>query len=329
MVHQTQASAHANPNANLNGGLNGRVSGLGREQLSEIQRARILTAMLTVLAEHGAANVSVANVVANSGVSRRTFYELFEDREDCFLETLDDAIKRVSDTVIPAYEHSGSWRTKIRAALTALLECFEEDPSTARLLIIETLAAGPRALECRQDLLEQIIPHIDQGRLQSKRPGSPPPLTAEATLGGALSILHARLAQHEHTNLIQLVGPLTSMIILPYQGPAAARKELKQPDPTPKRTQAHAPNPLHNLDIRLTYRTICVLTATATHPGSSNRQIGNAAGMHDQGQTSKILARLHHHGLLQNTTNPTKGAPNSWTLTKKGAEIEQAISNAR
>src|SRR3977135_679977 len=95
---------------------------VGREKVSEIQRARVLAAMTEVAAERGAANVSVGHVVARSGVSRRTFYELFDDREDCFLAAFDDTLEHVAASVIAAYEAPGAWRTKIRAALTALLE---------------------------------------------------------------------------------------------------------------------------------------------------------------------------------------------------------------
>ena len=67
-------------------------NGIGAEHVAEIQRARILAAMVDVVAERGAANVTVARVVTRSGVSRRTFYELFEDREDCFLAAFDQAV---------------------------------------------------------------------------------------------------------------------------------------------------------------------------------------------------------------------------------------------
>jgi hypothetical protein len=82
--------------------------------------------------------------------------------------------------------------------------------------------------------------------------------------------------------------------------------------------------------MRLTYRTVRVLTAIAelggrgVHP--SNREIGVASGMNDQGQISKLLSRLHRLGLIDNTVaGPGRGAPNAWALTPKGAEIEQAI----
>jgi AcrR family transcriptional regulator len=107
---------------------------VGREHVSDIQRARMLAAMVEVASERGAVNVTVAHVVARSGVSRRTFYEIFQDREDCFLAAFDDGIVRIANEVIPAYEAAGrtqrahSWREKIRAGLTALLQILDDEP---------------------------------------------------------------------------------------------------------------------------------------------------------------------------------------------------------
>jgi hypothetical protein len=101
-----------------------------------------------------------------------------------------------------------------------------------RLLIVESLAAGPGALKRRQSVLARIIPILELGRTESKAAVlDPPPLTAEGILGGVLSVLHARLTEEDCGSLVYLVGPLMGMIVLPYLGPAAARKELERPAP--------------------------------------------------------------------------------------------------
>ena len=288
----------------------------------------MLAAMVEEVAERGVSNVTVSDVVARSGVSRRTFYEIFEDREDCFLAALDNAIGRLAKTVIPAYEQKGTWQTKIRSALTALLEYLDREPGTGRLVIVETLGAGHNALEHRRRGIAQILTIVDQGRNESKNGASAPPLTAEGVVGGVLSVLHARLTQPDPGNLIELVNPLTSMIVLPYQGAAAARKEIERPTPKPrpKRTPARR-DPLQDLDMRLTYRTVRVLMAVAANPGSSNRTIANGAGIADQGQISKLLNRLHGLGLIDNAGGtPARGEPNAWTLTARGWEVHTAIA---
>ncbi len=321
-------------------GANGVAGGerfVGRGHVAGVQCARILTAMVQEVSERGAANVSVAHVVARSGVSRRTFYEIFEDREDCFLAAFDDALKSVAAVVVPAYEQSGPWRLKVRAALTALLECLECDPATGRVLIVESLAAGPRALERRQSVLAQIIPVIEQGHGKG-RTLDPPTLTAEGILGGVLSVLHARFIEKQgagrvtRPHMTGLAGPLMSMIVLPYLGPIAARREIERPIP---RCSAKPPvvrsDPLQGLPMRLTYRTMRVLTSVAELGGRgaypSNRQVGEHAGIGDQGQASKLLARLHRLGLIEKRGgNPARGEPNAWTLTITGKEVHNTIA---
>jgi DNA-binding MarR family transcriptional regulator len=78
--------------------------------------------------------------------------------------------------------------------------------------------------------------------------------------------------------------------------------------------------------MRLTYRTARVLEVAATHPGASNRLVGERAGIYDQGQVSKLLARLGRLGLLENTgEGQARGSANAWWLTPKGVRVTQSI----
>jgi DNA-binding MarR family transcriptional regulator len=115
--------------------------------------------------------------------------------------------------------------------------------------------------------------------------------------------------------------------VLPYLGPAAARRELARPAPAVATRLVPTPaDPLRDVHMRLTYRTVRVLMAVAAHPGCSNREIGLAADMQDQGQISKLLTRLAKLDLIENgPAGRARGAPNAWGLTEKGQEIEQAI----
>jgi hypothetical protein len=128
---------------------------------------------------------------------------------------------------------------------------------------------------------------------------------------------------------VELVNPLMSMIVLPYLGSAAAGWELDRPVPRAERTSASngASNPLRELDMRLTYRTVRVLLAVAANPGASNRMVADGAGVEDQGQISKLLSRLEKLGLVSNTgLGPGRGAPNAWTLTRQGEEVSSALA---
>jgi AcrR family transcriptional regulator len=300
----------------------------GHSQVAELQRARMLRAVVQEISERGAANVSVAHVVGRSGVSRRTFYEVFHDREDCFLAAFDDAVQSMATVVIPAYEQPGTWRVRIRSALVALLGYLEGHPAAGRLLIVESLAAGPRALERRREVIAQVIPAIERGSLETKTRGEPPMLMAEGIVGGLLSVLHTRLIENDLGGLLDLTGPLMGMIVMPYLGAAAAHEEIGKAAPKHSGKQPIVcKDPLQDLPMRLTYRTMRVLVSVAEHPGSSNRTIGEHAGISDQGQASKLLARLHRLGLIENRGgDPARGEPNAWVLTTTGTQVHDSIA---
>jgi AcrR family transcriptional regulator/DNA-binding MarR family transcriptional regulator len=304
------------------------ADGLPREHVTEIQRGRILAAMADVAAERGAGATSVAHIVARAGVSRRTFYDLFEDREDCFLAAFDDALAQAARTVIPAHQGERTWRERVRAGLLALLVFFEENPALARLCVVEALAAGPKAMERRGEILDQLVRVVDEGR--SERPArvpDPPPLAGEGAVGAVLAVVHRRLLTGGAQPLTSLLGQLMSAIVLPYLGVQAATKELHKPaPPLPKKKNRAHTDPLDGLDMRITYRTVRVLIAIGSTPGASNREVATSAGIADQGQVSKLLTRLESLGLVHNEGGGhAKGAPNAWALTPRGQEVEQAI----
>ena len=142
-----------------------------------------------------------------------------------------------------------------------------------------------------------------------------------------LSVIHTRLSDPDPKPLSGLLGELMSVIVLPYLGHASAQKELSKPAPKLKTKTAHTQrDPLDGLDMRITYRTVRVLMVIASYPDASNRKIASEAGISDQGQVSKLLARLEHLGLVYNRgIGPVKGAPNAWQLTARGRHVEQAI----
>jgi AcrR family transcriptional regulator/DNA-binding HxlR family transcriptional regulator len=299
---------------------------LERERVAEVQRARMLGAMVDLTRERGAERVTVAHVVGRAGVSRRTFYELFEDREACLLAALDETLQRIGDAVLPEYRREHGWSARIGAGLTAMLECFDADPASAALCVVDSLAAGPDALERRARVVESLVSAVDRGRREPSAPAALSRVTAEGVVGAVLGVLYTRLREPTPKSLLPLRGQLMSMIVLPYLGPEAAAAELGRRALRPRRRARSQEDPLKRLDMRLTYRTMRVLAAVAARPGLNNRQIARDAGVIDQGQMSKLLARLEGLGLIANNgESQVRGEPNMWRLTERGEELEQAI----
>lgn len=304
-------------------------NGLAREHITDIQRARMLTAMAEACTEHGAPNTTVAHVVQRAGVSRRTFYEIFNDIEDCFLAAFDEALARLFERMHAAYTPAGPWQTRIRAALIALLEFLDAEPFVGRLLVVEAPGAGSNALRRRQEAIACVVTAIEDGRGRSTQASPPPPLAGEGVVGAVLSIVHGRMLEGPES-LVYLANTLMSIIVLPYLGAAAARRELDRPMPkTARPPRQPQQGLLRRLDIRLTYRTACVLAAVAGNPGSSNRGIARASGISDQGQISKLLARLEKLGLVEKGGGRSlRGEPNAWTLTDVGRDVHASIAHA-
>ncbi|HXB65335.1 MAG TPA: TetR family transcriptional regulator [Solirubrobacteraceae bacterium] len=308
--------------------------GGGRGGVADIQRARMIAAMALVARERGVGATTVADVVARSGVSRRTFYELFEDRDACFRAAFDQSVERAARRVLPAYRAAGTWPGRMRAGLGALLEFLDDEPDLAALCVVDALGAGPAAFARRAEVVRLLIGAVDEGRREARVGAAKPTrLAAEGVVGAVLSVLHARLSEGKAVGsepMTGLLGPLMAMVVLPYQGQAAAAREAAKPSPRRRSVTPRSSDPLQALDMRLTYRTVRVLLAIGTLAGEgappSNREVADAAGVADPGQISKLLARLEHLGLIRKDGGgPYRGEPNAWRLTDKGQQIERTI----
>jgi AcrR family transcriptional regulator len=306
--------------------------GLSRGQVTEIQRSRMLAAAVETVADVGYARMTVAQVISRARVSRKTFYDVFSDREDCFRMAFDQALEQAGSLARDAYEQESGWLEGIRAGLARLLMFMEDEPALAKLCVVEALGAGERILEHRARALAELAEVIDAGRFVTSATSEPPDVTAEGVVGATFAVLHARLLDGSREPLTNLLGSLMSMIVLPYLGSRAANRELSRPpiefdvprDGHAAATARHK-DPLEGLDMRLTYRTVRVLMVIAEHPGASNRQIADGSGIADQGQISKLMTRLARLELVKNVgEGQERGGSNAWHLTARGERVERA-----
>ncbi len=310
-------------------GLRPGPGGLPRGQVTEIQRGRMLAAAVDAVDEVGYAGMTVAQVISRARVSRKTFYDVFADREDCFLAAFDQALEQGRELLRDAYSSESSWSEGVRAALTRLLAAMDEEPALARLVVVEALAAGERVLERRAEAFAELAGAVDRARSEPDAL-DPPQVTAEGVVGAVFAVLHSRVLESSESSLLELLGPLMSMIVLPYLGATAAEGELHRPSPEAapvpsRRRRARRGDPLDGLKMRLTYRTVRVLMVIAASPGASNREIAEDSGIADQGQISKLLNRLARLELVENTGDgQEKGAANAWHLTSRGEAVERA-----
>jgi AcrR family transcriptional regulator len=299
--------------------------------VEEVQRTRVLEAMAEAMYDRGpgGATVALADVIERAGISSGAFHEAFADREACLLAAFDLAVQRACRRVIAAYDAEPRWLDAVKAGLAELLRFLEDEPALGRLIVVYSMSGGEQVLRRRVETLEALAAVIDRGRLESPAGGqAPTPVIAEGVVGAVLAVLQNRLLADAPEPVIGLFGSLVSIVVLPYLGVSVARRELTRPAPPPRGIlppgSGAADGPSEDrAAVRLTYRTTRVLSAIADYPGASNREVADRAGIVDQGQISKLLARLQEAMLIVKIgeSRPARGAPNSWALTARGETL--------
>lgn len=291
-----------------------------------VQRARILLAAAEAARLRGARQLTVAEIVQRAGVSRRTFYAMYADREDCMLAAVDEAMKRAERRVLPAFLAQDGWRERLSAGLLEILCFLDEEPELGALIVIDSLALSDEGLRQRWQALRCVTDAVRAGQELCTGALAPDELTAEGVVGAVCAVLHRHLLFERRRSSVRLHARLMGMIVLPYLGRAAAAGELERAAPRrlPRREGASA-DPLRELPLRLTGRTLAVLAAIAARPGATNREVAAHAGVGDQGQASKLLARLARAGLIVNARAQPRSGPNAWSLTEAGDALQQAI----
>src|SRR3984957_18531903 len=164
-----------------------------RSNVEEIQRSRILAAMVEEVAIRDASSPAVARVIARARVSRRLFYEQFADIEDCFLASFDWGVSQARTAIVEALDPARSWREQVRSGLAALLRLFNEQPLLAALCVGHAAGGGPRGLERRAQALVEVCEAVARGRAETSSVRAPGRLVAEGVVGAVVFVLYTRL----------------------------------------------------------------------------------------------------------------------------------------
>jgi AcrR family transcriptional regulator len=196
--------------------------GLSREFIASNQRERLLDAMANVVAEKGYAATRVVDITDYAGVSRKTFYELFTDKEDCFLAAYDAITALLMDKMAKglAATAEDTWEAKVGALLGAFLRFLAAEPAFARMCIVEVLGSGPRGLARRDAAVQAFYPIVDQ--LPRSQPGADQwlsELTPQFVTGGIFEVVYAAIRRGETERLPELEEDLTRLAFRAYLYP--------------------------------------------------------------------------------------------------------------
>jgi len=193
--------------------------GLLRSFVAANQRERILAAVAAAVAELGYADMSVEAVIARAGVSRRTFYEHFKNKEEAFLAAFDAVVRRQARHIRRAYLDEGTVRERLRAGIRAYLEFTAAQPDLARMCIVEVFAAGPRAMARRNEAM-RMFAEIIEDNIHELIPGCRrAALAAETIVGGIHEVVLSRILANRIDELPGLADDLLATILMLEVGP--------------------------------------------------------------------------------------------------------------
>jgi AcrR family transcriptional regulator len=185
------------------------------------RRERLIAAIARVVTEEGYRAASVSKIVAAAGVSRNSFYEHFANKEDCFLAAYDAAVEQVLTRVRAATAGEQPPQAALEAGFAAFLGYAAHEPELAWLCFVEVLAAGPRALERRDEAMRRFAHFLDSGRDAPDAVGVPALMT-EVVVGGIYEVIYARILERETARLPQLLPDIMYVWLVPYVGVARA-----------------------------------------------------------------------------------------------------------
>jgi AcrR family transcriptional regulator len=200
--------------------------GLPREFVVHNQRERLIAGLAEAIAENGYSGTTIAHITRHAAVSRRTFYEHFSSKDECFVAAYDTVMAELRQRVSAAFEEAGDWPHAVKAGIGAMLEFLAAEPSLARLCMVEALVAGPVVVERYDAAIQSFVPYF-----QSGREGRPPevlarlsPTTEEALVGGMVSLISRRIIAGKAEELEELLPDLVEFTLTPYVGSAEAAK---------------------------------------------------------------------------------------------------------
>jgi AcrR family transcriptional regulator len=183
---------------------------LPREQVAADQKRRLLRAMTDSVGEKGYRATTIADLVGRAGVSRKTFYEHFANKQECLLATFDVIAADGRQRAIEAYREAGGEgrQEAVEAAIRALFEATIDNPSAARLNMVEIVAAGPAGIERRERAAVQYRRFVHGILQREPDDGTVPDAVVRAVVGGLSRILYSRVRHGRRAELRQLVPDL-------------------------------------------------------------------------------------------------------------------------
>lgn len=197
--------------------------GLPREFVIQNQRERLAAAMIATVAERGYHATTIAHIAELAGISRRTFYGYFSDKEACFSDTYEMVAEFLLGAMAEEGESEKRWAPRVRAELAALLAVFAANPDLARFALAAPPAAGGEIAAKYRSFLDRLLAALTEGRPGNTR--RPSEAAEHGVAGGTAALIVDKVAAGEGEQLTELVPDLVELVLTPYLGRKRAVKE--------------------------------------------------------------------------------------------------------
>jgi AcrR family transcriptional regulator len=186
--------------------LTGGQHGLDPELVERVQRERLFDAMAKVVAEVGYQDTTVRKLLDRARISRLTYYELFENKEECFLAAYDEAIAQAFEQLEGACraEAGATPDRRLHIAVGALLGFLADEPDVARMCVVEVLAAGPAARERRAATMDRLAALMGHFLSDARPDGGLGEIAARALVGGGEEVVYGAVERGETAELPRL-----------------------------------------------------------------------------------------------------------------------------
>jgi AcrR family transcriptional regulator len=198
---------------------------LPQEVVIANQKARLLAAVAPAMAEKGYAKLTVKDVVDRAGVSRRTFYDLFDDKLDCVFAAHHEAFSKLNNVIVDSCASQKTWSEGVVAALREALRFAMEAPDQVRLILMSSSTASePRLARRGRAVHEQLAALLREGRKGEGGDVVAMASAEQAIVGAAMSLVGDRLTVGELEALPALGPELAQIILTPYLGVEEAQR---------------------------------------------------------------------------------------------------------
>jgi AcrR family transcriptional regulator len=209
------------------------------EEVARNQRGRLHGAMVEAVARHGFWDTTLRELVSLAGVSKSTFYEHFEGKQDCFLSTFDEIVLDVGGRVDLAFDKPGELRTKLLAGFTTLLTVIAEEQAASALVTVESFTLGPVAVPYRERASERLEEALRRAFDESPSSYRASPLTVRGIVEGIRTCVYHHLRAGIGAQLPAAAEPIVEWTMCfdrppgekAQRGAAVARREPRRPQP--------------------------------------------------------------------------------------------------